>query len=102
MVVPGPGPHVVASYPAQDASVPAGVLVLKITFDQPMTADAWSYAKADGGDFPSCLGRPRLLNDKKTFSLLCTVAPKGSFAVTRSTRLSASPAPTAARRRRMC
>ncbi|HWA60422.1 MAG TPA: hypothetical protein VG939_03565 [Caulobacteraceae bacterium] len=82
LVIPGgPPPKVVASYPANGGQAPGGVIVLKITFDQPMTADAWSYARADGGDFPQCLERPRLLADKKTFVLLCTVQQGAAYAL---------------------
>ena len=88
LVVPGgPSPTVTATYPANGASAPAGVLVLKITFDQPMTADAWAYGKSDAGAFPSCLAHPRLLNDKHSFALLCTVATGQTYA------MSINPAP---------
>lgn len=82
VVVPaGPGPKVASSYPADGASVGAGVLVVKITFDQPMKASAWSYGRAEGAAFPSCLADPRLLADQRTFVLLCTVAQQGAFAM---------------------
>ena len=81
VVVPGPGPKVVATFPADGASAPAGVAVLKVTFDQPMAADAWSYGQAEGGAFPACLARPRLLADQRTFALLCTLAPDRAYAV---------------------
>lgn len=81
-VVPGgPPPKLAASFPAQGAQVGAGVLVIKLTFDQPMTADGWSYGRAEGGEFPSCLAKPRLLADKRTFALLCSVAPHTSYAL---------------------
>ena len=82
LIVPGgPSPRVTASYPADGASAPAGVIVLKITFDQPMTADAWAYGKTDAGAFPQCLAHPRLLNDNRSFALLCTVAPGQAYAI---------------------
>jgi hypothetical protein len=77
----GPAPKVSASYPADGGSIPAGVLIVKITFDQPMTADGWSYGRSDKGDFPSCLEQPRLLPDKRTFVLLCDVAARKSYAM---------------------
>lgn len=81
-VVPGgPPPKVVASFPAQGAQVGAGVLVIKLVFDQPMAADGWSYGRAEGGDFPSCLAKPRLLADKRTFALLCSVAAHRTYAI---------------------
>jgi hypothetical protein len=81
VVAGGPSPRLAASFPADGASVPAGVLVLKITFDQPMTAEAWSYGRAEAGAFPSCLAKPRLLGDGRTFALLCTVAPHQAYAL---------------------
>jgi len=82
VVVPGgPPPKVAASYPADGAVVPAGTLVLKIVFDQPMTADGWSYGRAEDAAFPKCLQRPRLLGDRRTFVLLCMVAAQQSYAI---------------------
>jgi hypothetical protein len=88
VVVAGPGPKVTASFPADGASVAAGGLVLKVVFDQPMAADAWSYGRSAAGAFPACLARPRLLADQRTYVLLCTVAPRRSYAVA----LNAAPA----------
>ncbi len=81
VIVGGPPPAVVSSYPTNGGSVPGGVLVLKLTFDRTMTADAWAYGKTDAAVFPSCLAHPRLLNDRRTFSLLCTVAPNETYAI---------------------
>jgi hypothetical protein len=82
VVVPGgPPPKVAASYPADGGSVPAGTLILKIVFDQPMTPDSWSYGKAPDAAFPNCLQRPRLLGDQRTFVLLCTVGAHKSYAL---------------------
>lgn len=82
LVVPGgPPPKVAASFPAQGAVVPGGVLIIKLVFDQAMTADGWSYGHAEGGDFPACLAQPRLLADRKTFVLLCTVGEAKAYAI---------------------
>jgi hypothetical protein len=81
VVVGGPGPKVVSSYPADGSEVPAGTLVLKIVFNQPMTPDGWSYGRSETGAFPHCLARPRLLNDQHTFVLLCSVAPHQAYAL---------------------
>ncbi|HXQ15400.1 MAG TPA: Ig-like domain-containing protein [Caulobacteraceae bacterium] len=82
MVVPGPGPTVKSTYPNAAGSVPAGTVILKIVFDQPMTPDAWAYGRSADGDFPDCLAEPRLLNDQRTFVLLCSVAlPNRTYAV---------------------
>jgi hypothetical protein len=80
VVVPGgPPPKMTGSYPAENATIPAGTLALKVTFDEPMTPDDWSYAQTQGSAFPKCLGRPRLLADKRTFVLLCTVLPHQAY-----------------------
>jgi hypothetical protein len=77
----GPQPKVYLSYPAEGSTVPAGVLVLKVVFDQDMTADGWSYAKTADAAFPDCLGRPRMLADKRSFVLLCTIAAHQAYAL---------------------
>jgi hypothetical protein len=77
----GAPPRVVASFPAEGGTVPAGVLVIKLVFDQPMTADGWSYGRAEAGAFPDCLARPRLLADRRTFVLLCSTASHKTYAL---------------------
>ena len=81
MVVGGPKPKMVASYPADGGEAPGGVLVIKIVFDQPMTPEGWSFSRAEGAAFPNCLERPRLLADQRTFVLLCTVAGHTRYAI---------------------
>ncbi len=81
VVVSGPGPKVVGSFPAEGGQVSAGVLVLKVVFDQSMAPDAWSYGPAESRALPSCLDRPRLLADKRTLVLLCSVAGHTDYAV---------------------
>jgi len=80
-VVPGPGPVVKSTYPAAGASVPGGVVILTLVFDQPMTPDAWAYSRSAGADVPDCLSKPRLLADQRTFVLLCTAAANHAYAV---------------------
>jgi len=81
VVVAPKDPKVKGTFPADGARIAGGTVVLKIAFDQPMTPDAWSYSPVNGALFPDCLARPRLLNDRRTFVLLCTIATNGSFAV---------------------
>ena len=73
VVETGPGPTVQSTYPKAGDVVPAGTVILKIVFDQPMTPDAWAYGRSAEGDFPNCLAQPRLLSDQRTFVLLCSV-----------------------------
>ena len=77
----GPGPKLASSFPANGSTVPGGILVLKIVFNQAMADDSWSYQKAADAAFPTCLGRPRMLADKRTFVLLCTVAPATAYGI---------------------
>ena len=81
VVVSGPGPKVVGSFPAEGGQVSAGVLVLKVVFDQQMASDAWSYGAAEGRALPTCLDRPRLLGDKRTTVLLCSVIAHTDYAI---------------------
>ena len=80
-VVPGPGPAVRSTYPAAGGTVPGGTLILKIVFDQPMTPKAWAYGRSAEGDFPDCLADPRLLNDQRTYVLLCSVDSNRVYAI---------------------
>jgi hypothetical protein len=74
-------PKVAATWPAAGATVAPGVLVLKITFDQQMTPRDFDYGLGAGADALSCLKTPRLLNDNKTFVLLCTTLPGKTYAI---------------------
>jgi len=65
-------PKVVATFPAAGQALAGGVLILTITFDQQMTPGGFDVAAAAGGEAPPCLKTPRLLDDGKTFALLCT------------------------------
>ncbi|WP_293907017.1 hypothetical protein [Phenylobacterium sp.] len=74
-------PKVVASYPADGAAVAPGVLVLKLTFDQRMAGTGFDLAPVADAEAPHCLKTPRLLNDGKTFVVLCTLLPGKSYAL---------------------
>jgi hypothetical protein len=74
-------PKVVATWPAGDQTVAPGVLVLKVVFDQQMTPRDFAYGLGASGDKLGCLKTPRLLNDNKTFVLLCTTMPGKTYAI---------------------
>jgi len=74
-------PKVVATWPAAGQAIAPGVLVLKVVFDQPMTPRDFAYGPGTGGEAPECLKTPRLLNDGKTFVLLCRTLPGKTYAV---------------------
>lgn len=78
-------PKVVATWPENGQAVAPGVLVLKVAFDQQMTPRDFAYdlggSGSGAGDRLDCLKTPRLLNDNKTFVLLCTTLPGKTYAV---------------------
>lgn len=78
-VVPGDRATVVSSFPAAGQVVAPGVLIVKVTFDQKMLGTSFDIEALPGAAMPSCLKVPRLLNDGRTFVLLCTTAPKTSY-----------------------
>ena len=77
---PRPQARVAATYPAQGAAAPFGVLVLTVTFDQPMDPEGADTGIA-GPDAPRCLPTWRLLPDARTYVLLCSTEPGRSYAV---------------------
>jgi hypothetical protein len=74
-------PKVVASYPADGAAIAPGVVVLKITFDQKMQQTGFDIGAVPDAEPPPCLKTPRLLNDGRTFVLLCTLRAGRSYAL---------------------
>ena len=74
-------PKVVSTWPAAGQAIAPGVLVLKVVFDQQMTPRDFAYAPGAAGDPLECLKTPRLLNDAKTFVLLCRTLPGKTYAV---------------------
>jgi hypothetical protein len=57
------------------------VLVVRVTFDQPMAEDGFDLAAGADGPAPRCLKTPRRLNEEKTFVLLCTTAPNSHYSL---------------------
>jgi hypothetical protein len=74
-------PKVTATYPAAGQAMSAGVLVLTVTFDQKMLDRSFDIGPGAGGETPNCLKTPRLLDDGKTFVLLCTTDPHKTYAL---------------------
>jgi hypothetical protein len=74
-------PKLVSSYPAAGETIAPGVLVVRVTFDQPMAEDGFDFSPGAEGHAPKCLKTPRRLNDEKTFVLLCTIAPNSRYAL---------------------
>lgn len=74
-------PRVASTFPAANATVSPGLLVLRVTYDTHMRADGWSYAREAGADYPDCAKAPRLLDDKESFVLICRTLPGKRYAV---------------------
>ncbi len=74
-------PHVVTTFPANGASVAPGVLVLRVTYSQSMFDESWSYVTSADGEYPECAPTPRLLDDKKSFALICRTSGKHNYAL---------------------
>ncbi len=77
----GAAPKVVATEPAAGATVPAGPSKLKVTFDQKMVADSYSFVIVQGGTFPPCQKTPTISADGMSFSLDCTLEAGKSYAL---------------------
>jgi hypothetical protein len=85
-------PKVTATWPAAGQAIAPGVLVLKVVFDQQMTPRDFAYGPGTGGEAPECLKTPRLLNDDKTFVLLCRTLPGKTYAVSLNKAAGVGPA----------
>ena len=79
---PTSAPKIVKSYPAAGQALQAGILVLTVTFDQPMAKGGFDFGWAPGSPKLACLKTPRLLDDNKTFVLLCTSEPRKAYNLT--------------------
>lgn len=66
-------PRVVDVHPAMNAEAPAGKIVIKVTFDQPMRPGGYSFIARDRATYPNCARTPTQSKDGRTFALDCTV-----------------------------
>ena len=78
---PTPAPKLAASFPADGEAVAPGALVLRLTFDQKMLPNAFDVVPGAAAEGLDCVKRPRLLNDDKTFVLLCTARAGRTYTV---------------------
>jgi DNA-binding CsgD family transcriptional regulator len=75
-------PRVIATSPASGAAVPAGKLVLSVTFDQPVRPDGLSFTMPEGqARFPACDGLPERSDDGRTIAMRCLVQGGRAYAV---------------------
>jgi len=74
-------PKVASTYPAQGASVAPGILIIRISYDTRMQGQSWSYVTSRDGEYPECAAAPRLLDDRKSFALICRTLPNKTYAL---------------------
>lgn len=76
-------PQVVDIYPRPGETVPAGLVVVRITFDQPMSRCSYSMTTLPKLAFPDQLPtRPRITADLKTFLLPAWTQPNQDYLLT--------------------
>jgi len=74
-------PTVVSVYPAQGSSIAPGILIIRVSYDTRMQGQSWSYVSSRDGEYPECAASPRLLDDHKSFALICRTLPKKTYAL---------------------
>ncbi len=74
-------PRVQSTFPAAGARITPGLLVLRVTYDTKMRPDGWSYAREKGAEYPDCAESPRLLDDGRSFVLICRTLPGKRYSV---------------------
>ncbi len=74
-------PQVQSTFPSDGGKVTPGLLVLRVTYDTKMRPEGWSYARDAGADYPDCARSPRLLDDRRSFVLICRTLPGKRYAV---------------------
>jgi hypothetical protein len=74
-------PQVRSTFPSAGAAIAPGLFVLKVTFDQRMLEKGFDFAGIPAVDTPDCLETPRLLDDQKTFVLLCRARAGKTYAL---------------------
>ncbi len=79
----GPAPKLVSSFPADGATVAAGVTALTLKFDRPLAEkpNLRALAPESGGPAPPCLAEPRELDDGKTLVILCSTRPGKAYEI---------------------
>ena len=93
-----PPPRLVSTFPDKGAKVRPGVLVLRLTFDRPMTCagllDTEGYRP---NPCPAPLNEPMISHDRRTFLTVCVIAANYRYGMRlhRFTSLAGHPAPAA-------
>lgn len=74
-------PQVRSTFPSAGEAIAPGLFVLKVTFDQKMLEKGFDFAAVPATETPDCLKTPRLLDDEKTFVLLCRARAGKTYAL---------------------
>lgn len=78
---PKAAPRVLATTPAEGATVPPGPFALSVTFDRPMARRSWSFVQDAPETYPDCARTPVPSADRRTFTLRCVARPGGRYEV---------------------
>ncbi|HEY9234879.1 MULTISPECIES: hypothetical protein [Phenylobacterium] len=77
-----PAPRIVSSFPAPEAVIRPGVLVVRLTFDRPMTCDGFIVeAPPIPNPCPTRRQQMSLSFDRRTIRVLCKTEPGMSYAL---------------------
>ena len=75
-----PPPKLVSSFPAKGAVVRPGILILRLTFDRPMTCDGLLDIHAPlPNPCPAPLRDPLFSRDRRTFLTVCSIGKGGHY-----------------------
>ena len=74
-------PSVVETTPADRAIISPGPITIRVTFDQPMRANSFSFVTTDRGRYPDCARRPQQSSDRRSFTLVCRAVAPGRYAI---------------------
>jgi hypothetical protein len=79
----GPAPKLISSFPADGATVAAGVTALTLKFDRPIAEkpSLRTLSVESGASAPPCLAQPRELDDGKTLVILCATRPGKAYEI---------------------
>jgi hypothetical protein len=80
VVTGGPAPKLISSFPADGATVAAGVIALTLKFDRPLS-DKLNILTLSAASAPPCLAQPRELDDGKTLVVLCATGPGKAYEI---------------------
>lgn len=79
---PVDAPRVVSTRPAEGMVVPAGPVILTVTFDRPMRQGSYSFVYASPDTYPECGNNvPVQSADGRSFTLACSVWSGKSYEV---------------------